>query len=280
VIGVIFPNETVGAPLVVMSGGFQADFANSGSSLNTSSARAVAPATATFGGAAAGWTFELPLLGRGTLFRDSDVRRSPDDIYDGTYLGRLSPSGLATDLKSDGGVDLFAPALASAAYRDVSWLTYYASAPLNASTTTFVSGVMGIARPTPTSGIPGTGQRVFTTLLVGMRVPTSDLLSARNDLQVDFAAGSLTGSFDISIACMMGCQYPLQRYTLTAATFDRASGRFTGKVSDGARNAGTFTAQLAGPEAREILLSLSFDFLDPDTRMLVRTDAIVTGRTS
>jgi hypothetical protein len=238
----------------------------------------IGPGTATYSGSATGWILDLPVLGRGSLVQLTAPFGGDGDLYSGVYSAGLSPSGALSTL-SNGSVDIFAPAVAATAYRDVAWFNYYSFEGTSAANSNFASGVAGLARPTPTNNIPTSGQRSYTSLLIGVMAGNfADLVAAEGGLKVDFAAGRLSGDLDVGLSCFMGCSYPSQRYRLIGTNFDPATGRFTVTFSGPDGQLGTYSAQLAGPNGSEILLSTKFDYREPARAKLVKAQAVLIGR--
>jgi hypothetical protein len=134
------------------------------------------------------------------------------------------------------------------------------------TTTTGQFGDMAFGQATPTGAVPVTGSATYTAFAAGYLGGTTEDIPIRGSatLQFNFAAGSLTGSFDPYIYDLLAGHHPLGHYNFANTVFGVGSTTFSGELATSGTSArGTFNGLFTGPAAEELMARWTAPIHDP-----------------
>jgi len=138
-------------------------------------------------------------------------------------------------------------------------------------------GEVAFGVPTPSGGVPISGSATYNGVAYG----TSDVLGFDNlyggtyslgaggtvSLGFDFAAGTLSGSMDLSIS---GGMNPISvgTYRFKDTVFSAGSTTYSGKFDTSLSGANSFLGRFTGPNAEETIGAWTVPFVNPETGKL------------
>jgi hypothetical protein len=275
VVGQIFGSPLLTQDLFSTARGWQFDHpTNSGNSTNHQEAD---NATAAFDRASARYRLSIPLLGEGALFQTA-ASRSDTDFGGVVYSAALAPDAATAAQRTD--LLVLRPGRPETTYDHVAWVSWFFDRDLGGDLHRDSYGVVGLAQPTPAAGMPTSGVRRYTgTILAHMSGNVGDFVMGTIEIEVDFAAGTLSGVHRFRHVCFMGCDYPTVLYPLSDISFARGATTFGGALStSGAPASGIFSGRFAGPGAEELIISFRTPYFDPDFNRWTSVAGVALGR--